>query len=78
MRGLAGVVLFSLTAPVAANEPAAPGASRPGFSLVTQESHLEQIVKDNWASARRQMCKSSSTPRARWFGSATQRRIGRL
>jgi len=53
MRSLPGIVLLSLAAlSAAANEPpppAEPGTHRSGFTVITRESGLEQIVKDNYA-----------------------------
>jgi len=53
MRGLSGVVLLWLCAlSAAAGEPSeqvAQGTDRPGFTVITRESGLEQIVQDNYA-----------------------------
>jgi len=53
MRSLPGVVLLWLCALSAvAGEPSKPveqGTDRPGFTVITRESGLEQIVQDNYA-----------------------------
>jgi len=53
MRNLAGLVLLSLSGhAVAVGEPSASAElnpSRPGFTVITQESNLGPILKDNYA-----------------------------